>query len=184
MTCKRCGRNVPVHSKVCPSCGLDNPNYQPRQENTYEQPRQTTAQHYSQQQSRQSAPTQQKPAASGKGSPLKTIVLLAVAVVLVILLVRQCGPLRLKGTWVTADGYGFTFVDDSSGYIFHDGSTLNTSERSKDFTYHIDGDELEIKTEDTLYSYSDVMRFEFKISGDKLTLTEVETGESMVFYKE
>ena len=32
MNCKRCGKNVPVHSKVCPECGLSNPGYVPRTE--------------------------------------------------------------------------------------------------------------------------------------------------------
>lgn len=30
MNCKRCGKNVPVHSRVCPECGLSNPGYVPR----------------------------------------------------------------------------------------------------------------------------------------------------------
>ena len=51
------------------------------------------------------------------------------------------------------------------------------------FTYFVDGDELEIKTEETLYAYSTVVRFEFEIDGDTLVLTDLDSGISESFEK-
>ena len=200
MNCKRCGRNVPIRSKVCPSCGLDNPNWQPRPEETYRPPQQSRPQStytqsthtkqtansqpfYSQSVAQQPQAKAAAPSSNSKGS-WKTVALIAVVILAVILVAKNCFGNPLKGTWTMAGGGGaFTFVDDSTGYVSQDGS-YSAAERTKDFTYVVEGNELEIKTETTLYSYGDVMRFTFEISGDKLTLTEIESGESMTFYKD
>lgn len=111
--------------------------------------------------------------------------MLVVVVLLIIVVVKHCSNERLKGTWTVAGGeYSFTFTDKEKGYISYNGTVSYSSDRTLDFTYHIDGDELVIKTETTLYSYSDVFRFTFEVSGDKLVLTEVESGDTEVFYKE
>lgn len=191
MNCKRCGRNVPIHSKVCPSCGLDNPNWQPRTESTYTPPsRQAT--HTQRSQSTNASYGQsssQKTSATGYASTSekklswKPILIVAAVVILIVILANQCsGANRLKGTWVMEDDSGaITFVDKESGYLTLYSSM--SSENTKDFTYYVDGDELELKTETSLYSYADVMRFRFEISGDTLTLTEIESGESIDFIK-
>ena len=97
MNCKRCGRNVPIHSKVCPSCGLDNPDWQPRTENTYTPPRQQTG--YTRQSppvntaygqpSSQNATTTGHASTSKKTASWKPILILAVVVILIIILVNQ-----------------------------------------------------------------------------------------------
>lgn len=207
MNCKRCGKNVPVHSKVCPGCGLDNPNYIPRPEekptaysssatstgsrSTYSyssgKPKSTPTPNPKPSQPKsasnpvppqaQSAP---KPASAGGSSSFVKFLLLAAVVAGIIFLLKNCDTMRLKGTWVASDGSSITFSDKDSGYITARGSM---SSATMNFTYFVDGDELEIKTEDTLYAYSTVVRFEFEIDGDTLVLTDLDSGISESFEK-
>lgn len=51
------------------------------------------------------------------------------------------------------------------------------------FTYYTDGDEIEMKTEYTLFHDSAVVRIKYKIQGNTLTLTETENYDSGTFYK-
>ena len=185
MNCTRCGRNVPIRSQFCPNCGLANPDYQPRSEDmeqtkTYippvqsaPQPEKTTAQRYSQTQ-------QPAPKKEGKKSPWKKLFLLALVVIAVVFVVKKCNAQQLQGTWVADDGSSITFSDSKNGYISVDSIY---SDDILEFTYFVDGDEVEIKTEDSLYSYSQTVRYKFKVSGSKLTLTEVDTGVSETFRK-
>lgn len=178
MKCERCGRNVPVRSKVCPNCGKDNPNYQP-----YTPPVQHAyTQNTSAAQPTGTANSQPAAAASAKKSSIKTLLLLALVVIAVVFVVKKCSADRLVGTWVANDGSSITFSDSENGYLT-DGSSMY-SERTIDFTYFIDGDEVEIKTENSMYSYARAVRFEFEVSGSKLTLTDMDTDISETFYKE
>ena len=196
MNCKRCGKNVPIHSKVCPECGLSNLNYVPRPEEkstTYSSynprpasqpkaasdPRPTQAR-----QAAGSVPPQgqsgAKPVSTGNGSSLKNFLILSAIVIGIIFLVKSCDTMRLKGTWVAGDGSSITFSDKDSGYLVIRGTM---SSETMNFTYFVDGDELEIKTEDSLYAYSTVVRFEFEIDGSTLYLTDIETGLTETFRK-
>ena len=196
MNCKRCGKNVPIHSKVCPECGLSNPNYVPRPEEkttTYSSynprpasqpkaapnPRPTQAQRAAGSvPSRGQSPA--KPASAGGGLSLKNILILAVIVIGIIFLVKSCDTLRLKGTWEASDGSSITFSDKDSGYLMIRGTM---SSETMNFTYFVDGDELEIKTAGSLYAYSTVVRFEFEIDGSTLYLTDLDTGLTETFRK-
>ena len=229
MQCKRCGKNVPLHSKVCPGCGLSNPNYVPRPEekpsashsstprSTYSysstqpksaaapnpkpsQPRSTAAPNPKPSQPKSTAapnpkPTQpksapnpvppqaqsaSKPASTGEGSSFMKFLLLVAVVVGIVFLLKNCDSMRLKGTWVASDGSSITFTDKDSGYITARGTM---SSQTLNFTYFVDGDELEIKTEDSLYAYSMVVRFEFEIDGDTLLLTDLDSGMTERFTK-
>lgn len=209
MNCKRCGKNVPIHSKVCPECGLSNLNYVPRPGE-----RSTSYSSYSSRpttppkttpSSRPTTPpkttpnprpaTQPKPAPDPKptqgqsaakpastrgGTSLKNILILAAIVIGIIFLLKNCDTMRLKGTWEASDGSSITFSDKDSGYIVARGTM---SSATMNFTYFVDGDELEIKTEDSLYAYSTVVRFEFEIDGSTLYLTDIETGLTETFRK-
>lgn len=183
MNCERCGRNVPIRSKVCPNCGKDNPNYVPRQENIYERPapQQTNAGNPTTHTQAPKTATQTQTApethsATSKKSSLTTVIFIAVVVIVAIFLFKQCSALKLKGTWESADGSSITFSDSKNGYISYGRQSIN-------FTYFIDGDEVEIKTKDSLYSYSKVVRYKFSVSGSKLTLIDVDSGIKEVFYK-
>ena len=181
MKCERCGRNVPIRSKVCPNCGKDNPNYVPRRENIYEQPvtRQTRTPPPAQPTAggtQTSAPVTPESKPAPKKSNLKTLLIVAAIAIVVIIIITQSGPLRLKGTWEASDGSAITFSDSKNGYISVGRNSLN-------FTYFVEGDELELKTKDSIYSYSQVIRYEFKISGSTLTLTDLDDGMVEVFHK-
>ena len=244
MNCKRCGKNVPIHSKVCPECGLSNPAYVPRTEekttsyssysarptsqpkatptysstskpktastySTASQPKTTTT--YSSASKPKTAttfgsasqpkaapnpgPTQAqqaadaaksqgqnggKPASAGSNSSLKNFLILAVVVIGIILLLKNCDTMRLKGTWEASDGSSITFSDKDSGYIVARG-TMGSA--TMNFTYFVDGDELEIKTADSLYAYSTVVRFAFEIDGSTLYLTDLDSGLMETFRK-
>ena len=214
MNCKRCGKNVPVHSKVCPECGLSNPYYVPRPEapsehfgrsgatysdrgttapgstqptrpvqtktapktNPNPNPRPTQAQ-----QAAAAVPPQPqtpaKPASTGSDNSFVKFLLLVAVVIGIVFLLKNCDTIRLKGTWDAADGSGsITFSDKDSGYVTIGG-------RSQNFSYFVDGDEIEIKTVDTLYAYSNVVRFEFEIDGDTLWLTDTDSGITEGFKK-
>lgn len=196
MNCKRCGKNVPIHSKVCPECGLSNLNYVPRPEEkptTYSSynprptsqpkaapnPRPTQAQ-----QAAASVPPQGqsavKPASAGSGSSLKNFLILAAIVIGIIFLMKSCDTMRLKGTWEASDGSSITFSDKDSGYLVIRGTM---SSETMNFTYFVDGDELEIKTAGSLYAYSTVVRFEFEIDGNTLYLTDMDSGLTETFRK-
>lgn len=241
MNCKRCGKNVPVHSKVCPECGLSNPAYMPRTEekttsyssysarptsqpkatptysstskpktaSTYStagQPKTTTT--YSSASKPKTAttfgsasqpkaapnpgPTQAqqaadaaksqgqnggKPASAGSNSSLKNFLILAVVVIGIILLLKNCDTMRLKGTWEASDGSSITFSDKDSGYASFPGTG------TMDFTYFVEGDVIELKTEGSLYAYPVVVRWEFEIKGSTLHLTDLDTGLTEAFRK-
>lgn len=189
MNCERCGRNVPFRSKVCPNCGKANPNYrEPAQEHDTPPVQRPVNNVYTQsgytQPSDPQGNTQSsaaKPAAPAKKISFKMILLLVVAVAAVIFLVKNGSGDRLKGTWVAADGSSITFSSSDTGYIFAESSMSSGFEA--DFTYFIDDDVIEIKTEDTLYAYSQVVRYRYSISGDQLTLTDLDYGSTEVFYK-
>lgn len=176
MNCKRCGRNVPIRSKVCPNCGLDNPEYQPLSQGG------TSQTSYSSPVNTQASGSAPKQASSASQTPAKEkfswkkILILAAIVVGIIFLVKSCGSMKLRGTWVANDGSSITFSDSKNGYISDGRNTI-------DFTYMVDGDEVEIKTENSIYSYSKVIRYKFKVSGSKLTLTDTDYGTTEVFYK-
>lgn len=190
MNCERCGRNVPFRSKVCPNCGKANPNYREPEQETYTPPVQRPVNNvYTQSGYKQPANNQHHTqtttttttAAPAKKFSFKTFVLLAVAVIVLIIVVKNGGGNRLKGTWVAADGSSITFASEDSGYLTAETATYNDAKI--DFTYFIDDDIVEINTEATMYSYSQVVRFRFSVSGDQLTLTELDYGTSEVFYK-
>lgn len=201
MKCKRCGKNVPVHSKVCPNCGLANPDYVPRPEErapyssrSTTPPRSEYSSGSTGQAQRAPRPAQAqpaaapvppqpaaKPASTEGGSTFVKFLLLVAVVVGIVFLLRNCDAMRLKGTWEASDGSSITFTDKDSGYISVSGMTIG--DRNLDFTYIVDGDEIEIKTEDTLYAYSTVVRFEFEIDGDTLLLTDVDSGITETFRK-
>ena len=197
MKCKRCGKNVPIHSKVCPECGLSNLNYVPRPEE-----KTTTYSSYNPRPASQPKaapnprpasqpkaapdprPTQAqsgaKPVSTGNGSSLKNFLILAAIVIGIIFLVKSCDTMRLKGTWVAGDGSSITFSDKDSGYLVIRGTM---SSATMNFTYFVDGDELEIKTAGSLYSYSTVVRFAFEIDGSTLYLTDLDSGLTETFRK-
>ena len=210
MNCKRCGKNVPVHSKVCPECGLSNPGYVPRTEekttsySSYSarptsQPKTTTT--YSSaskpkatttfssasqpkaapnpgptqaQQAAAAAKSQgqsgAKPASAGSNSSLKNLLILAVVVIGIIFLLKNCDTMRLKGTWEASDGTSITFLDKDSGYAYF------PSTGTMDFTYFVEGDVMELKTEGSLFAYPVVVRWEYEIKGSTLYLTDLDTG--------
>lgn len=227
MNCKRCGKNVPIHSKVCPECGLSNPGYVPRTEEkttsyssysarpashpkttptagsasqpkttttfrSASQPKTTATVHSASQpkttpdpgptQAQQAAAAAQnqsetKPASAGSNSSLKNFLILAIVVIGIIFLFKNCGAMRLKGTWEASDGSAITFSDKDSGYLVMPGTgTMN-------FTYFVEGDELELKTSGSLYAYSVVVRYEFEIKGSTLYLTDLDTGLTGAFRK-
>ena len=190
MQCKRCGKNVPLHSKVCPGCGLSNPNYVPRPEEKpsashSSTPRSTYSYSSTQPKSAPNpvppqAQSASKPASTGEGSSFMKFLLLVAVVVGIFFLLKNCDSMRLKGTWVASDGSSITFTDKDSGYITARGTM---SSQTLNFTYFVDGDELEIKTEDSLYAYSTVVRFEFEIDGDTLLLTDLDSGMTERFTK-
>lgn len=208
MTCKRCGKNVPVHSKVCPECGLSNPNYVPRPEErptsyssyssrpttppkTAPNPRPATQSKPAPgpkptqaQQAAGSVPPQgqsaAKPASTGSGSSLKNFLILAAIVIGIIFLLKNCDTMRLKGTWEASDGSAITFSDKDSGYLVMPGTM---GSQTMNFTYFVDGDELELKTAGSLYAYSVVVRYEFEIDGSTLYLTDLDTGLTETFRK-
>lgn len=196
MNCKRCGKNVPIHSKVCPECGLSNPGYVPRTEerpasySSYSarpssQPKSTPNPRPTQaQQAADSVQTQgqsgAKPASAGSGSSLKNFLILAAIVIGIIFLLKNCDTMRLKGTWEASDGSAITFSDKDSGYLVMPGTM---GSQTMNFTYFVDGDELELKTAGSLYAYSVVVRYEFEIDGGTLYLTDLETGLTGAFRK-
>ena len=196
MQCERCGRNVPIRSKVCPNCGKDNPNYQPREGDTYgtytPNPARTSSgysntQSNTQYNAQKNTQTNAKPAAPVKeeksNSSFKSILILALLIIGVVFIVKKCGAEKLKGTWVSKeDGISITFSDKENGYFTIESSM--SSDEIVDFTYFIEKDEVVIKTKETLYINSKSVRFEFKVSGGKLTLIDQDTGETAVFYKE
>lgn len=217
MNCKRCGKNVPVHSKVCPECGLSNPGYVPRTEEkttsyssysarptsqpktspTYSsasRPKTATTFRSASQpkaapnpgptQAQQAADAAKfqgqsgaKPASAGSNSSLKNFLILAAVVIGIILLLKNCDTMRLKGTWEASDGSSITFSDKDSGYASFPGVG------TMDFTYFVEGDELELKTEGSLYAYPVVVRWEFEIKGSTLYLTDLDTGLTEAFRK-
>ena len=194
MKCKRCGKNVPIHSKVCPECGLSNPGYVPRPEE-----KSTTYSSYNPRPASQpkAAPNPRpasqpkaapdprppqgqsgaKPVSTGNGSSLKNFLILAAIVIGIIFLVKSCDTMRLKGTWEASDGSSITFSDKDSGYASFPGVG------TMDFTYFVEGDELELKTEGSLYAYPVVVRWEFEIKGSTLYLTDLDTGLTETFRK-
>jgi len=115
---------------------------------------------------------------------LMDFAIIAVVVIVIIFLVRSCDSTsKLKGTWeMEEDGetVSFTFTDDKNGYITYDGRMA--SEQVLDFTYFISDDELVIKTKATLQNDSKTERFEFKITGETLKLTN-EDGETIKLKK-
>lgn len=212
MKCKRCGKNVPVHSKVCPGCGLDNPGYVPRPEErtaphsshstsagsrsttppkSTTPPRSTYSSGSASQPKSGPRPAQAQPACApvppqsaakpAEGSSFMKFLLLVAVVVGIVFLLRNCDTIRLKGTWEADDGSSITFSDKDSGYISVSGNTIGS--RNLNFTYFVEGDEIELKTEDTLYAYSTVVRFEFEIDGDTLRLTDRDSGITQTFRK-
>ena len=210
MNCKRCGKNVPIHSKVCPECGLSNPAYVPRTEekttsySSYSarptsQPKATptysstskpkTATTFGSASQPKAAPNpgptqaQQaadaaksqgqnggKPASAGSNSSLKNFLILAVVVIGIIFLLKNCDSVRLKGTWEASDGTSITFLDKDSGYAYF------PSTGTMDFTYFVEGDVMELKTEGSLFAYPVVVRWEYEIKGSTLYLTDLDTG--------
>ena len=210
MNCKRCGKNVPVHSKVCPECGLSNPGYVPRTEEkttsyssysarptsqpktttTYSsasKPKTTTTFSSASQpkaapnpgptQAQQAADAEKsqgqsgaKPASAGSNSSLKNLLILAVVVIGIIFLLKNCDSVRLKGTWEASDGTSITFLDKDSGYAYF------PSTGTMDFTYFVEGDVMELKTEGSLFAYPVVVRWEYEIKGSTLYLTDLDTG--------
>lgn len=206
MNCKRCGAPVSSGATTCPSCGLENPiAYWQKANNTTQQQTTQTAQSTSQTPPNSSASStqQQQTAASfrqpqtsapaqkattttvqeKKSSPFKTILILAVIGLLIFGAIKLFGGGKLKGTWMSEDGsVSITFSDKDSGYFTYH-KAMSSSQRTIDFTYFTEGDEIEIKTTATLYVNSKTERFEYKVSGKKLTLTEVDSGLSEVFTK-
>lgn len=209
MNCKRCGGQVSAGASFCPNCGLENPvaYWQKNGNNAQQQTTQTTqnatqatpnpsvssAQHTQQpqgtnaSQQTQATSTSQKATTTSvqekKSSPFKTILVIAVIGLLIFGAVKLFGGGNLKGTWMSQDGsVSITFSDKDSGYFTYHGA-VSSSQRTIDFTYFTEGDEIEIKTTATLYVNSKSERFEYKVSGSKLTLTEVDSGISEVFNK-
>lgn len=192
MNCKRCGTPLNDSFRVCPGCALPNPNFkegaqipqQPRPnytQSTYTPP--TSSQPINNQPTvtgpvaAQNKPTNNS---NGKGFSWGGIFFLAIIIVAIVFIVKSCNDSRLEGTWVANDGSSITFSDNDRGYITIDNTM--SSDDILDFTYFIDGDELEIKTETTLFNNSKVERFEFEINGDTLELTD-STGEGLTFQK-
>ena len=183
MNCERCGRNVPIRSKVCPNCGKANPNYVPQQETVYERPAaqrvntgSTTTQTQAPKATTQTQPAAGNNSAAPKKVSLKTVIIIAVIVIAAIVLFKQCGVFQLRGTWEASDGSSITFSDSKNGYI-------TSGHQSVNFTYFVEGDEVEIKTANSIYSYSQVIRYRFSVSGNKLTLTDLDSGMKEIFYK-
>lgn len=202
MNCKRCGTQVTANTNFCPNCGLENPvaYWQQTSKPSQQQPTQNTqnvaqtppppspspAQH-TQQSTQATAPSQHTTATAvqpKKSSPFKTILVLAVIGLLIFGAVKLFSGGKLKGTWTSQDdSFSITFSDSDSGYFTYHGTTTSSSQRTIDFSYYTEGNEIEIKTEATLYYNSQTERFEYSVSGKTLTLTEVDSGTSEIFYK-
>ena len=187
MNCSRCGKNVPTHSKVCPNCGLDNPEYRPSPSaQTYTRPTPPVTPPSPPPASVPSTPAPQNqsvPAPAKKGSLLKNLIYLAIVVAIIVFVAKSCFGNELKGTWETKDGDNtvtITFTDDESGYFTYDN---RMNQRSLNFTYIIEGDEIELKTADTPYNFSKVIHYRYSISGDTLSLTDLEHNETVEFKK-
>ena len=120
-----------------------------------------------------------KPITAKKKFSFKTLLVLALVIVAVIFLFNKCNAGKLKGKWVADDGSTITFSDSENGYI-----SYGSSSRTLDFTYFIDDDVVEIKTKTTLFTNSMIIRYEFEISGDTLTLKDLDNGQVETFRKE
>lgn len=174
MNCKRCGESITTSTKFCPNCGLENPAISWKS-STAEPAYANTAQATSTKTT--SAQSSTAVAEKKSGGIIKTIITLAVLVIVGVIIYNFVTNHGLKGTWYADSDsrYSITFSDRKNGYI-HDGSeTIN-------FTYTVSGKEVTIYTEKTLYRNSVVEKFKFKVSGKKLTLTD-SAGITETFHK-
>lgn len=199
MNCKRCGAPVLPDAKVCQSCGLKEPApywqkpnssaqnaaKKPANSNVYQNSRPQNPQPKPEPGRQQQNASASAPVKKAEKSPWKKFAAIAaVALIIGCILFFSNDSVRIKGTWEYEDGsYSITFSDDKNGYLSENGIVYSSSQYLVNFTYYIDGDELELKTEETLFENSVVIRFEFDISGNKLVLKEIESGEMLIHYK-
>ncbi len=194
MNCKRCGALIPDDSKVCKNCGLESPTVYWQKSDftnqtqskkpvnngqgcTYRNPSPSKQPNIS----KPSTPTvSEKKSNSSKW--LCWLVIISIIVGGVLFFSNDAR--RLKGTWECEDGsYTITFSDGENGYLSSDDISYSYSQSIINFTYYTEGNELEIKTEGTLFQNSVAMRFEFEIDGKKLMMTEPESGIITTHYK-
>lgn len=200
MYCKKCAAYVPENAKFCANCGLQDPTpywqkndtVRPQPQSPFrEQPKPNYQQQpiYKQQPSYQQRPQVQVKTQAQKLTELvknkKKPIMAIVAVMAIVLIVAVItNGSNLKGTWKSEDGsYSITFSDSTNGYIYDHGIVYSSSDRLLNFTYDTEGKILVLKTESTLFTNATVARYEFDVNGNKLTLTDTDTGDTEIFYK-
>lgn len=195
MNCKRCGALIPKESKVCPNCGLDSPTvYWQKGDFTPQTPPKKPVNMNNEyvgihnkpspsKQSNNSTPSLDSEKKKKSSSTwLSWMVIIAIIAGCVLFFTNDAR--KLKGSWESEDGsYTITFSDGENGYLSSDDISYSYSQSIINFTYFTDGNELEIKTEETLFQNSVVMRFEFEINGKELITKEPGSAITTTHYK-